>query len=220
MKVRLANITQNAVEEIYKGYRICYAKGEQDDIKIPIFNGLFEDVPDIGKMSNFIRPLMANGHTSPLEHCSVTFYINGVSRALMSQLTRHRTAKFNIQSQRYVDGNNFDFITPKSVMDKGLDSYYAWFMQHTMDVYNTMIDAGVPKEDARMVLPNATTCNITVTMDLNNFRKFYGLRACKNAQWEIKALAQEMMRQVKEQIPFADYQAMACGRTCNECFEK
>ena len=102
MKIELVNITNNPIETIYKAYRICYSKGGFNEIKIPSKE----------KMIEFIKPLMAENHTSPLEHVSFTFNIEGISRACLAQITRHRTGKFNVQSQRYVDGSNFDFVIP------------------------------------------------------------------------------------------------------------
>lgn len=225
MEVKLAKITPGAVEEIYKAYKICYAKAKQSDIKIPMVETSMGDFPDIQRMTNFITPLMDDGHTSPLEHCSMTFYINGVSRALMAQITRHRTAKFNIQSQRYVDAKNFDYVTPPTIIDAGLEGIYNQMMQESFNNYDLLvtelvtfgIEQKMAQEDARFALTNATTCNITMTIDLHNFRNFYGLRACKNAQWEIRALAEEMMRQVLLEVPFARYGAKRCGKLCREC---
>ena len=103
MKVRIINITNDPVKTIFNAYRICYAKGGYDAIKDKSEEEMIE----------FIKPLMAEMHTSPLEHVNITFYIEGISRACMSQITRHRTGSFNVQSQRYCDANSFSFVIPE-----------------------------------------------------------------------------------------------------------
>jgi thymidylate synthase (FAD) len=115
MKVILANHTPNPVQEIFKAYKLCYAKGTQEEIKIPTIETSIGDVPDIQKMGDFIKPLMSEGHTSPLEHVSFTFYIMGVSRSLTHQLVRHRTGKYNQQSQRYVKLAQFEYVIPPEI---------------------------------------------------------------------------------------------------------
>ena len=102
MKVSLIDITNNPIEKIYKAYRICYSKDSWEDIK----------VKSEKEMCDFIVPLMMEQHTSPLEHVSFSFAIEGISRACLAQLTRHRTFKFNVQSQRYISGEFFEFVMP------------------------------------------------------------------------------------------------------------
>lgn len=208
MNVKLVDITENPVEKIFKSYRICYSKCNYENVKIK----------SIDEMCEFIKPLMAEGHTSPLEHVSFTFSIEGLSRAALAQLTRHRTFKFNVQSMRYVDANNFDFVIPKFDYleeDKRQEviTLFENYTNFSKAVYNILItDYGAEKEDARAVLPLATTCNLTVTCDLNNFRKFLNQRLCETAQQEIRELAEKMAELVKEYIPFTTYKVMNCYR--------
>lgn len=214
MKVKLIDITENPIEKIYKAYRICYSKDNWEDIK----------VKSEKEMCGFIIPLMMEQHSSPLEHVSFSFAIEGISRACLAQLTRHRTFKFNVQSQRYVDGKNFDFVMPdlsyithfssrihsREIIEEVFDSI--------RDCYDTLITLGVKKEDARAILPQATTCNLVVTMDLNNFRNFLRQRLCVHAQKEIRELSQEMVKLLKPYIPFADHKVLLCQRgLCNHC---
>ncbi len=214
MKVKLIDITENPIEKIYKAYRICYSKDNWENIK----------VKSEKEMCGFIIPLMMEQHSSPLEHVSFSFAIEGISRACLAQLTRHRTFKFNVQSQRYVDGKNFDFVMPdlsyithfssrihsREIIEEVFDSI--------RDCYDTLITLGVKKEDARAILPQATTCNLVVTMDLNNFRNFLRQRLCVHAQKEIRELSQEMVKLLKPYIPFADHKVLLCQRgLCNHC---
>lgn len=216
MKVSLIDITNNPIEKIYKAYRICYSKDSWDNIKIKSEK----------EMCDFIVPLMMEQHTSPLEHVSFSFTIEGISRACLAQLTRHRTFKFNVQSQRYVDGSNFDFVMPnldylsedkKIVMAMTLSDYF----EEQKQVYKDLIDFGIKKEDARAILPQATTCNLIVTMDLNNFRNFLRQRKCIHAQKEIRELAFTMIDLLKPHIPFVDYKVLLCEQgLCSKCLDK
>jgi len=222
MKVVLASVTPNPIEAIYKAYKICYSSDTPTNIK----------VPSEEKMIEFIKPKM--GHTTPLEQAEVTFYIEGVSRALTHQLVRHRTASPNQQSQRYVRLGQFEYVVPPEIeKDMFLKDIFIKSMEHSQITYDYLtgrlersyIRKGMKKtvankkaiEDARYVLPNACCSNIIFKTDLHNFRNFYRLRNCKHAQWEIRGLAKEMMRLVKEPIPFADHKVMNCGVTCRDC---
>ncbi|AUN23806.1 hypothetical protein RSJ21_00455 (plasmid) [Clostridium botulinum] len=207
MKVHLLSYTINPVETIYRAFRQCYAKGTARDIKIPSNE----------EMISFICKWMGKGHESPVEHVSFTFSIEGVSRALTHQLVRHRIASYSHQSQRYVNGNNFDFVVPRTWQENVNSEWIEQYKKETMRLYNELVGLGVPKEDARYILPNATTSNIVVTMNLRSLRHFYDERSCIRAQWEIRELANKMITEVKKIIPFADYKAKKCGITCFEC---
>lgn len=208
MDVHLSEITSNPVETIFKAYRLCYAKGKHKDIKILSPEDQIE----------FIKDKLLKGHFSPLEHVSMTFQISGISRACSHQLVRHRTAKFSQQSQRYVDGSNFEFVMPESIArNRNAAEAYSRFTREVTNIYKELSMLGIPREDVRYILPNSTTTNITVTMDVNNFRKFYAQRNCKYAQNEIRVLAQQMMTGAKAHLPFVDFDVMDCGKTCLEC---
>lgn len=217
MKVSLIDITNNPIEKIYKAYRICYSKDSWEDIK----------VKSEKEMCDFIVPLMMEQHTSPLEHVSFSFAIEGISRACLAQLTRHRTFKFNVQSQRYVDGSNFDFVMPDLSYIKDKENKWnadvtmkSYFEEMLLD-YNFLLEMGVKKEDARAILPQATTCNLIVTMDLNNFRNFLRQRKCIHAQKEIRELAFTMIDLLKPHIPFVDYKVLLCEQgLCSKCLDK
>lgn len=217
MKVSLIDITNNPIEKIYKAYRICYSKDSWDNIKIKSEK----------EMCDFIVPLMMEQHTSPLEHVSFSFAIEGISRACLAQLTRHRTFKFNVQSQRYINAENFNVVMPdlSYIGDKEKEQMtkeYMWSMyEEIFDLYKVMVKNGVKKEDARAILPQATTCNLIVTMDLNNFRNFLRQRKCIHAQKEIRELAFTMIDLLKPHIPFVDYKVLLCEQgLCSKCLDK
>ena len=255
MKVRISNYSnvENPIITIYKAYRLCYCSGEQSEIKLPTTE---DRSIDYKAMSDFITNLMKKGHTTPLEHVSFTFEISGVSRALTHQLVRHRTGKFNQQSQRYVKLGQFEYVVPPKIgMNADLKAKFIEAMEEDQKTYDYLVEGLITQsikdnhpwvvnpsdhehfksiakkgtytkyvkqaiEDARYVFPNACTSNITVTMDLNNFRKFYSLRNCSHAQWEIKRLAHLMGTLVTDIIPFALIGSMNCGKTCFDCANK
>ena len=227
MKVELINISNNPIETMYKAYRTCYSKDVWEDIRIPTRPHRLlemEQENDIDKMIDFIKPLVEKGHLSPLEHISVTFTIEGVSRACQTQLVRHRTSKFSIQSQRYIDGSNFDFVIPDLTYIENETQRYVAETQIKLiygqiaEQYENLRKLNVRKEDARMILPMATTGNIVCTMDLRNFRNFLEQRMCSHAQSEIKELAKEMNKLVKQHVPFIDYKVLRCqNNLCVDC---
>lgn len=137
-----------------------------------------------------------------LSHLSFTFALEGMSRACSHQLVRHRVASFSQQSQRYIQVKKLQehVVTPPMVAEKGGERFSA-FIQEASDAYAGLVEAGVPREDARFVLPNAAETSLLMTMDGGSLMHFFGLRLCSRAQWEIRAMAEEMLKQVKEAEP-------------------
>lgn len=143
-----------------------------------------------------IRSIIASGHDSVLEHASFTFFIQGVSRIMTHQLVRHRLASYEEVSQRYTVRPD-DIVIPASFASHNDDCVKC--MMYT--AYQTAIDNGVPPEDARYLLPEGTTTDIVVTMNARELRHFFALRCCNRAQWEIRAVANEMLRLCKQEAP-------------------
>lgn len=160
-----------------------------------------------------------SGHTSTLEHISFTFSIEGVSRALLAQLTRHRVGwSYSSQSQRYVKmssdsrSGGFDYVLPEKCVSyepvkgtercEGVRGVFEEAMASAQKYYDELIECGVPQEDARAVLPNATTTNLVVTCNLRALIDFVGKRdRSKGAQGEIAQLAEIMKEKVKTAEP-------------------
>ena len=160
-----------------------------------------------------LRPLgrvLASGHESIFEHAVYTFEVKGVSRALTHQLVRHRMASYAQQSQRYVDMSEAAYIIPESI-DKcltpatpdgcPLNIEYVNAIRKCEEVYRKLVNAGINPEDARYVLPNACTTNIVITMNARELRHFFAVRCCERAQWEIRELANKMLKICKEVSP-------------------
>lgn len=161
---------------------------------------------------------LRSGHESVVEHAVFTFYIEGVSRVLLAQITRHRLASFSVQSQRYT-GVKPIWIVPPTVKEKGFELSYMARCDSCYEMFCDMVSCGVPAEDARFIIPQGVECKLMLTMNPRELRHFYSLRCCNRAQWEIRQLADEMLRLCKEVAPVAFEDAgCACmaGKKCPE----
>lgn len=209
MKVTLLSHTPNPEKLIAASARLCYTSKEIDEL----LEGLTEE-----KVDKFIDKLTSLGHESPLEHVTFTFGIEGISRACSHQLVRHRIASYSQKSQRYVDENGFSFIIPKTIIDSGMERIYDSLMFQIEEIYKDLKAAGVPKEDVRMVLPNACCTSIIVTMNVRSLLNFFKHRVCNRAQWEIQELAIKMLKICKETSPklFAKAGASCMYGSCSE----
>jgi thymidylate synthase (FAD) len=144
---------------------------------------------------------LASGHESVLEHAVFTFRVEGISRVTLAQLTRHRLASFSVQSQRYVKLENPELVIPDSIRNSTFAAEAESTMHYVMNLYQRMVKAGIPAEDARYVTPQATTTNLIMTMNARELRHFFSLRCCNRAQWEIRKLADEMLKICKREAP-------------------
>jgi thymidylate synthase (FAD) len=191
MKVKLIKYTPDPVKTVAVAARLCYSPvgGEE----------LFENLSD-EDARKLVRFVVKSGHLSTTEHISFTFSVEGVSRALTHQLVRHRLASYNQQSQRYVKFfGNYNYITPPDIKNNPkVSEKFDKMMSGIHSFYEEMLAAGVEAEDARYILPNASETKIIVTMNGRELLHFFTVRCCNRAQWEIKNLAIEMLKAVKE----------------------
>lgn len=209
LKVKLIEHTPNPERVIAAAAKLCYSSVGVDDI----LEGLDEE-----KTNKFLNMLMSYGHESPIEHVSFTFAVEGVSRSLTHQLVRHRLASYSQQSQRYVRLEQFEYITPPEIAKgKQAKDIFDAAMMESQKAYNKLVDilkkqyidlgmiaVNAEKkaiEDARYVFPNACETKIIVTMNARELIHFFNHRCCNRAQWEIRGLANEMLRQAKEAAP-------------------
>ena len=137
-----------------------------------------------------------------LPHLTYVYAVEGISRACSHQLVRHRTASYSQQSQRYIPVRRLRerVVVPPSVSENALEEYLA-LIEGASDVYEGLVDRGVPREDARFVLPNATETSLLFTIDGRSLLHFFGIRCCNRAQWEIRALADRMLAEVRREEP-------------------
>jgi thymidylate synthase (FAD) len=167
------------------------------------------------ELTTILTHVMKLGHTSVVEHSSFTFAISDVSRSLTHQLVRHRIASYSQQSQRYVNLTEPNFVIPPKIKKSNeLKKAYENTMNTIWKEYNTLLKLGIPAEDARYVLPNATCTNIIVTMNARSLLNFFELRCCLHAQWEIRMLANKMLTEVKKIAPtIFNHAGPSCKRT-------
>lgn len=193
LKVMLLRHTELPEEAIALAGRLCYSGDHVDD--------LYERVKD--NAEGFVTRLAELGHESPIEHVSFTFGIEGVSRALLAQITRHRIASFSVQSQRYVKQEDFSYIVPESVKALGAEAEekFRAQMETISGFYNEWLGAGAAPEDARFVLPNAAETRMILTMNARELKHFFRLRCCARAQWEIRELAWQMLKLAENAAP-------------------
>lgn len=240
IKVTLLTHTPNPEQTVAMAAKLCYSPSGIEDIR----EGLTEE-----KTTSFINMLADLGHASPTEHASFTFGIEGISRACSHQLVRHRIASYSQQSQRYVDGTKFDFVTPPEIQknEKALSAYnkvlelQAKAYKEIRDslvvgyikAYSDIVYSGTDEEimqqfkadnkvqytafvkkaneDARFILPNASTTKIVCTFNARSLQNFFAHRCCNRAQWEIREVAEQMLLQCLKVAPnlFKN-----CGPSC------
>lgn len=158
------------------------------------------------KSGKIVESCISSGHESVAEFGDFVFHIEDVSRTLLAQLTRHRLASFAVRSQRYCNETGFNFVTPNTISsDKKLDAKYKALMKVLNEKYQELVNSGVPKEDARYILPNACCTSLEVKMNFRELRHFCGLRRCTRAQWEIRELADAMAKLIELQIDIPLY---------------
>ncbi len=208
-KVTLLAYTPDPERTVASAAKLCYSASDIDGIR----EGLTEE-----KTAAFVEMLSEIGHESPIEHASFTFGIEGVSRALLAQITRHRIASFSVQSQRYVAENDFEFVTPPEIAaEPEALALFMEAMEKDKEYYEKITSVLKAKhkeafltegkdeksaeraaekkaiEDARFVLPNACDTKMVVTMNARSLHNFFRHRCCNRAQWEIQEVANQML---------------------------
>lgn len=217
MKVTLLAYTPDPEKTVASAAKLCYSPATIEQVQ----EGLTEE-----KTAAFVDMLAQIGHESPIEHASFTFGVEGVSRSLLAQLTRHRIASYSVQSQRYVAEKQFEYVLPPEIAaDPEAKAEYIRAMEEAQAHYDRLTAAlkarhmaafsaqGMDEkaaaraaekkaiEDARFVLPNACTTKLIVTMNARSLQNFFRHRCCNRAQWEIRALAEAMLHLCREVAP-------------------
>ncbi len=217
LKVELLRYTPDGEKLIASSAKLCYS---------PVGIENIEKKLDDKSIERFLQVLVDLGHESPIEHVSFTFGVEGVSRTLTHQLVRHRIGSYSQQSQRYVKLDQFEYIIPPAISkDEEARRVFVEAMEKDQQYYNRIVDIlfkkyfkeyldkGVKEtearqksekqaiEDARYVFPNACETKIVFTMNARSLLNFFKLRCCNRAQWEIKELAIEMLKKVKNVYP-------------------
>lgn len=229
MKVKILAHTPNPEKVVAMAGKLCYSPSSVDELE--------ENLTD-ENIQKFIEKFMGYGHESPLEHISFVFAVEGVSRSLTHQLVRHRIASYSQKSQRYVNEDNFEYVVPQIVRDMGTQAwldytsdmkqinemYTRWqkrikdFVEETNYPTYGMSAEKVANENARSVLPNACETKIIITMNVRSLYNFFNKRCCNRAQQEIRELANEMLKQVREVAPSL-FKNVGASCTYSQCKE-
>ncbi len=194
--VKLISKPQNMLKTIYTACRTCYSAQSPVD--------MYENAVDEEKMLKLITNVISSGHHSTIEHIQVSFAISNVSRACTHQLVRHRLMSFSQKSQRYVkEKGQFDYIIPPTIdRNPELKEKFEKFMEEISDKYQEFVDAGIPAEDARFVLPNAASSSLVASLNLRELIHLANLRLCTRAQYEIRSMVKDMCSALVEEEPW------------------
>ena len=172
MNVELKFITPDALKQIGEYAGICYnsSLNEEACVKRAI-------------------SCKDKGHLATLRFAHATFHVSGISRACSHQFVRSKHLDFLQRSQRYCKENETSFVIPPYLVDSPFEEEYLQHCRDSVSLYNELIENGTKKEDARFVLPEATTTELIVTGNFQAWLDFIQLRADKHAQWEIREVA-------------------------------
>ncbi len=211
IQVTLISHSEDPLRSLYMAYRTCYSQLTPQQV----FARIEDERISEAQMKQFIEERLKTGHASPLEQVWFEFGISGVSRAFSHQFVRHRVGiSFEQQSQRYVtykDGE-FPYTVPETVRKAGMEPKMAELFDRVSELYEEMVAAGVPAEDARFLLPNATNTNFKITVNFQSLLHICDLRLCTRAQWEFRKVAALMRAEVMRAVPeLGRYLQPKCG---------
>ncbi|DAA97216.1 TPA: thymidylate synthase (FAD) [Candidatus Gastranaerophilales bacterium HUM_9] len=212
-EVHLLAKPENLLKTIYSACRTCYSADTPYEI--------FQSTDDEEKMLKLINRVISSGHYSTIEHIQISFAISNVSRACTHQLVRHRHMSFSQKSQRYVkEKGQFDYLIPPTIeRNPELKAKFEEFMGQISEKYQEFVDAGIPAEDARAVLPNATASSMVASLNLREMIHLANLRLCTRAQYEIRTMVKMMCDELVKSEPWLkDYLVPKCMRLgyCDE----
>lgn len=204
MEVNILATTPDPMRLIWTAARTCYSA------LAPA--ALWESAPeDREEMLRLVRKIFSSRHHSVVEHCAVTYAVSGVSRTLLAQYTRHRVGiSFSVQSQRYVSERSsrneglFGAVVPPTISaNPEASRLYRSTLADIQGAYDRLTELGVPKEDARFVLPGGAETNLVTTLNYRSLLELYNKRvATPGAQWEIKEMVRLMAERLVEREPW------------------
>ncbi len=202
MLVSLIQSTPNPIETIAKIASICYDSDPKNSLAL-------------------VKHLYNNGHHSVFEHIYFTFRIEDISRACSHQLVRHRHCSFTQRSQRYCDEGELMVVVPETIRKSDNLDLYKYAINRDIEHYNTLKNLGVPKEDARYLLPNSATTSLYLSCNLRELIHICNERLCSRAQWEIRNLVREMVSIVDPAlrfmlVPKCKSGYLVCNSPCNK----
>lgn len=211
IQVTLISHSDDPMRSLYMAYRTCYSQFTPQQV----YDRIGDERITREQMTAFIEERLKTGHASPLEQVWFEFGISGVSRAFSHQFVRHRVGiSFEQQSQRYVTykKGEFPYTVPDTVKRAGMQGQMEDLFARVGALYEEMVAAGVPAEDARFLLPNATNTNFKITVNFQSLLHICDLRLCTRAQWEFRKVAALMRSEVIKVAPeLGRYLQPKCG---------
>jgi thymidylate synthase (FAD) len=185
--------------------------------------GPFHDANDANWVPNAteekIKFLYLAGHTSLFEHCNITFYIQGVSRNLVMQLTRHRMAAYTVSSQHYQDYSDYDMVvSPKMAEIPEIEDL---LVNINWEYANHIKDGKLKPEEARQILPGAKGNHLLWTINARSLANFLNLRLCKRNTLEMLTFANKIEIRALEWFPeLFKYVNADCKEENNKCKQR
>ncbi|MFB6166410.1 MAG: FAD-dependent thymidylate synthase [Haloarculaceae archaeon] len=228
MEVRLLEATEDPEELVCTAARNDYMEAYVGDRSFEEIMATVDGDDRQERMETLIGHLLSHGHFGPFEHPQATFAVEGISRACMAQITRHRHVSFDVRSMRYV---SFDEVDPDAVHDGELvvfppsatdpdwvgrnqqtgavdeetaerrEQLFADTVANAVESYQELLDLGMPPEDARFVLPIGTKVNLVMSMNPRMLMHVADMRAAADAQWEIRELTESILDLAAEWCP-------------------
>jgi thymidylate synthase (FAD) len=190
MEVELMAITPRAEDVIEKACRTCYLS--------------FHRYNPPASTEELIKKVIRKGHHSVLEHAYATFRIKGGSRVFTHEMVRHRLMSPSQESQRYVEygkTKEFEYVIPPAIESTPFKDEFKNKASELKEFYEEMVKAGIPKEDARYILPNATVSEIVLSANFRELRHIFEVRCMPRAHWEIREICLEMLKIMKKEAP-------------------
>lgn len=205
MEVEILTMTSEPLRAVWCAARTCYSSLAPKE--------LWNQDPAEEQMVTLIRKIIQSQHLSVVEHFSITYAVSGVSRSLLAQYSRHRIGiSLSVQSQRYVseqssrNGGQFEAVLPPSIQGQAeASALLSEYLERCQGTYDQLLALGVPKEDARFVLPNAAATNLVTTVNLRSLLDLYEKRVLTpGAQWEIKQMIRLMAERAIQREPWLE----------------
>jgi thymidylate synthase (FAD) len=159
------------------------------------------------------KHVIDTNHGSALRSVHFKFHVEGASRAFSHQYVRHSVGvDHNQRSQRYVEEDGFNYITPPSIKkNKVAEVIYVDAMEYLNTIYGDLKALDIPAEDARFVLPNGCETRVNTVFSLQAMIHFMNERLCNRAQWEIRRIASMMKDELEKYVPeILEYMVPKC----------
>jgi thymidylate synthase (FAD) len=195
MRVKLLWSTPDAERTVALAMRRCYSSKPIEDLEKEI-----QAKP--GYERELISKALRDKTFDVIEHAVFMFEIEGISRICSHQLVRHRIASYDQESQRFSAVEKEDFITPHSIQShpEAL-RVYEQVLKDSVEAFKKLKELEVPKEDARFVLPQSIGTKLVITANARSLMHFFFQRTAVQAQWEIRELAELMLKECKRVTP-------------------